>query len=315
MFRKAPLLLRQAVSCSMLFAGIFVSSLQAQTVELRSGVLADAASATVFVMHPEGGIDAVNTADGSLRWHSDSGQRPVLQEQGRLLTQGNAGQQDNELNLVVLDAASGVAVASQFVDLPQGVVASINDGLGTSFSVSSLGSGFVSWQSQRQLIQGAFQENQQPAVNRDNGGLSVDVQAGIVAPVSFDDLPPAQPRIINAQPGELLQGVAGRQFVSADRNHRLASRRTKSDSFMVYQWDIYNAGGAVLGSIAAHTSRSDFIVLDDAVMLYVSDPFAVREGNQLVEYPLSLIAVDLTSGEVLWRLPLRDTSYRGPYPA
>ncbi len=305
--------LRTFLSC-ILLTGIYAAGAYAQPVELRSGLLADNTQATLYSMHPEGGIEAINALDGSQRWHSANAQRPVLLEQGRLLAQGDAAERENELNMVLLDTASGVAIASRFIDLPEGVVAAVDDGLGARFAVNSVSDEFVSWQSEQRLVQGAFLENEQPSLTQQSGALRVDLQAGIVATAGLNELPPVQPRIINVLPAERLALGNSRQFVSADRNHILVSERTNTDPLNVYQWGVHTTDGTILGSLPARTSRSDFVVLDDAIMVYVAEPFVAREGGVLVSHPLRMIAVELTSGDKLWERPLRDTRYNGPFP-
>lgn len=305
---------RRAVLSCALITGMYAGTAQAQSIELRSDLLVDIDQTTLYAMHPEGGVQAINALDGSLRWRSNDLQRPILIEQGRLLGQGNAADLGNQFNLVFVDALSGVALSSASVELPEDVQVMVDDGLGTSFDASQVGGEFVSWQSEQRVIQGAFIEGNQLSSSVQNGALRVDVLAGSAEPVTLNDLPERQARVINAQATEQLASVVGRQFVSADRQYILASERSGDDPINPYQWNLFDTTGTRIGSIQANTSRSDFIVFNDTTMVYVSEPFDIREGDELVSHPLSLVAVDLTSGRILWERTIRDTRYIGPFP-
>lgn len=284
----------------------------AQVLEVRDGLLADPAAAVLYVMNPAGGIDAVNARDGSLLWHSDDAQRPLAVQQGRLLAQAESAGISNELSLVLLDAASGVAVASGAVELPDTVTVSVTDSLGQQFSLRGDGGSLLIWNAEQRVIQGTFSETAREPVNL-SGAVSVDFNSGDVTTVNLAaiQLPSRAP--INLQPNERLSNAAGKQFAAADREHVLISQRD-SQSVTAYEWSIYTTAGVLLGTLPAHYSRGDFLVFDDATLVYVQEPFSVREGAEVTESSLQLTAVELTTGNILWTRPLRDTRYQGPYP-
>ncbi len=304
---------RGVILSSCLLAIIGTGVAQAQSTQMRDGLLADPAGLSLFSMNPAGGVDAINAIDGSIRWHSNSAQRPVLLQQARLVAQGSPAARSNELNLVLLDADNGQALAARIVALPEAVQVSINDSLQSRFSVAPVTGQFLAWQNERRLVQGMFTEHQ-PSQTQQTGALSVDLNSGDVATVPVARLPARPANPINAQPQEQLQAVTGRQFVSADRAHILVSQRRSGDSLQPYQWDIYNASGTLLGSISEQFSRSDFMVFNEAVLVYVAEPVQIRADNEMVAYPLRLVAVELATGHSLWSQPIRDTRYQGPYP-
>lgn len=306
------------LGCRMILAVCLLSivgigMVQAQATQFRAGLLFDPAEETLFIMNPAGGIDAVNAVDGSLRWHSDDGQRPINIQQGRLITQGGEAVTTNTLQIVLLDAASGTALASRLVELPIAVSVSIDDSLGNQFSISSVSQQGLVWQNQRQVIQGVFSETAAAPVQQ-SGGLNVDLLNGDITLAQLDSLPAIQSNPINASQQEQLSNLAGQQFVAADRENILLSQHNARNAQEPYQWSIYSTSGSLLGMLPAYYSRSDFVVMDDATLVYVAEPISVRQGDVLSSQPLQLIAVDLTSGEELWRRALRDTSYRGPFP-
>ncbi len=286
---------------------------QAQVAQLRAGLLFDPAEATLFMMNPAGGIDAVNAVDGSLRWHSDDGQRPISLQQGRLITQGDDTVSTNTLHIALLDPATGAASASRLIELPTAVAVSIDDSLGNQFSISGAGQQGLVWQNQRQVIQGIFSESAAAPVQQ-SGGLSVDLINGDITTVELDSLPAIQSNPINANQQEQLSNLAGQQFVAADRENILLSQHTGRNAQAPYQWSIYSTSGSLLGMLPAYYSRSDFVVIDDATLVYVAEPISVRQGDVLASQSLQLVAIDLVSGGELWRRGLRDTSYRGPFP-
>ena len=59
----------------------------ASALELQPGVVVDAELGLIFLMNPEGGIDAVQLLDGNVKWHSDHGDRPLVVVGDRLLSQ------------------------------------------------------------------------------------------------------------------------------------------------------------------------------------------------------------------------------------
>ena len=146
-----------------------------------TGVVID--SGSVVVMRPGGGIDALDASTGNLRWTSDEADRPLLAEGDRLLAQVATG--DAELAVAVLDIAeSGRTLAKGTLHLPDGVVASIDDGPEHHFEVRATmtpDGALLAWQDKcapmaaMPALQGRLQVLQGAArVNLDTGEIVAD---------------------------------------------------------------------------------------------------------------------------------------------
>ena len=302
-----------------LFAALVVSAVTfagvagAQTPQMGNDIVVDQQTGLVFVMNPEGGVDGVDLASGNVRWHTDDVQRPLAAKDGQLLAQA-APARPGALTLAMLDA-EGRIVHKTSTDLPSGVAAKIDDDLRGSFSVAATAtaSGFdVSWEAITTPGRGALILDDAGAPQRSAGSLAVDAGTGVIAtraapssPVSANVLVPAAQRLSGA----------GQQFFSASREQILVSARLEDPAVggPTYSWTLYSTDGSRLGQLDTLTSYSPFVVTDTTV-LFLTQPHAWRDGDEVKGEPLSLRAVSLASGIEQWSLPVRDTTYRGPFP-
>ena len=100
----------------------------------------------LYVMSADNALLAT-TIDGSERWRADVGHRPLLVDNGLLLTQVPATS-PGRLELAVLRTADGSPVYSAQLDLPAEVLASVDDRVNSSFDVSATyrdGSWWLLW--------------------------------------------------------------------------------------------------------------------------------------------------------------------------
>ncbi len=102
------------------------------------------------------------------------------------------------------------------------------------------------------------------------------------------------------------------QFPSADNSHFLKSIRFADDrTWEKYIWAIHETStGKLIASITNHLSFTPYFVSNTSV-LYVTTPF-YRRGNP--REPLKIRSKDLTNGAELWNFPIRETTYKGPFP-
>ena len=148
----------------------------------------------------------------------------------------------------------------------------------------------------------------------------------ILAAVTDQTAQAGQRRVVlgrwDAATGAPLREVtlfAGRplaQLLSADRRHLLVSSLTDAGTgvWKRYLWSIFSlASGELVAEMRHHRSADRFSILG-ATLLHLSQPFGRRVGDEWVEEPLKLRAVDLGSGAERWSRALRDTAYRGPRP-
>ena len=82
-----------------------------------------------------------------------------------------------------------------------------------------------------------------------------------------------------------------------------------------YQWSVFSMeSGDSEGNLRWHTSATPFCVLG-RTLLTITQPFSRKEEGRVVERPPALRAISFETGVQTWSHPLRDTAYRGPFPA
>ncbi len=114
----------------------------------------------------------------------------------------------------------------------------------------------------------------------------------------------------------LFEGRPLAQLFSANRQYLLVSSQTdqKPGGWDRYLWSVFSLeSGELVGTMRYHRSGDHFSVIG-STLLHLSRPFGRRVGDDWIEEPLKLRAVDLGSRTELWSVPLRDTTYRGPRP-
>jgi hypothetical protein len=101
--------------------------------EFAQGVIVDPAAAAVYVMSPEGGIDAVSVSGGAVLARTAQGAKPLLLYDGSLLAQAERKDGSNTLSLAGLSTKDLKPLFLVDVPLPSGIAASVNDRLGATF--------------------------------------------------------------------------------------------------------------------------------------------------------------------------------------
>jgi hypothetical protein len=115
----------------------------------------------------------------------------------------------------------------------------------------------------------------------------------------------------------LFAGDYHLRLPSADGQHLMVSReatRSGPDGYTLLIFSL--ASGKLLGKIESQRSHAFFYVLG-STLFYESLPFfhrAVDGDDEIVFESRKLCAVDLANDAVLWERPVRDITYRGPYP-
>lgn len=104
------------------------------------------------------------------------------------------------------------------------------------------------------------------------------------------------------------------QFASSDTRHVLITTRTAPGASGEYKWELFSLeSGEAEGSILDHFSLGEFFLAENLIIV-VTPPFSRVENGQMVEYPLSLRAIQLNTSELIWDHRLRNTQFRGPFP-
>lgn len=358
-FYKQSVLGMRALVFLFLFSLLAVDAAVAQTLnpdepfELRAGVVVDPAASRLFVMRPDGPLDAVGF-DGTSLWSTKQAAKPlfVLEPQalrGKPAVRGSvlmalAEKADGApaavtgLNVAILDASDGRLRFSDTVETPAGWWTSIDDGLGKSLRTQVRphnGDAYFFWDVEEQTMNGAAplpaqgapgketaaaaaqqaQRRQAPNKRQTSGTALFDFAGGRVPPVAVASVPRPQPLRPDVPERERLSNVKGVQYLSADGRHVVASTLGFDPSaWEKYEWTVYTfPEGREVGKMTNAFSRADFFV-SGTTLVFVSQPYWLRTEGELKQSPLELRAVDLRSGNVLWSRSIRDTDYHGPFP-
>jgi hypothetical protein len=300
--------------------------------QLRPGVIVDMDRRLVYVMSAEGGIDAVELAQGIRVWSTKQAAKPLALAGDLLICQAEPPGAGNVLEVVTLDTQQrGQRVVTGTMELPAGVAVSLDETLNSSFGASAgafAGDAFVSWEHSKRLIKGippgdpeivgevAPPERAAAEPSVTSGTFRMDLSSGVMSSVPPEEVPVAlAPRPPDLPVAERLARVSGPQLLSADGRHVLNTQRIADTSvWEKYRWTIYDRGtGERVGEFKSHVSLGSFFVLDSQV-IYETGPYLRRTENGLVDEPLKIRAVDLQTGQELWSWQVRDTTFRGPFP-
>jgi hypothetical protein len=322
---------KAGVWCTVVIVLGMTATDRAAGVELSEGIVVDPAEGRIYLMSPERTVEAVNVADGKILWRSREAAKPLALSAGVLVAQAEPRAADNTLRFVMLDSRQGKRLRTATQELP-GVEVRIDDGLTSRFdarAVSVDDTSFIAWESQVMPLRGMPPppteeqepgqpppEGARPAPRQTEGTLRLEVRTGRVARVAKSAAPPgartAQPVALTAAPGEPADPM---QRLSADGRHLLKSRQIDDDSvWEKYEWTIVDVGsGGSAGKHRSPWSQVPFVVVDKR-LIYETAPFQRRTGAEMITQGPMVRVADLTSGKELWARPVRDTSYRGPFP-
>lgn len=349
--RPAKRSLRQ-LACAFLLTHAFPCFVMAQdadpatNVRLSPEVIVDTTQGEAYLTSPEGGVAAVELAEGRQLWRSTAAAKPLAVAGDHLIGQVESATPENKLGIATLDRRQGGrSISEKSVALPEGVIASAKIGPTQAFRAQaevSDGEANVSWEYEERPLRGmptgprktlpgerareskALEKETEapdsgssraaraPVVRK--GMFRLDLESGAVTPRAAESATPraaVQPSSSFAH----LAGVPEPQFLSADGRHVLSSTRVGDDSVLEkYLWTIYNRDTKErLGEFRSQVSFTPFVVSQSKV-IFVTQPFASRSATAMVEQPLQVRAVDLASGRELWSQPVRDTTDRSPPP-
>lgn len=297
---------------AVIVAGLPLMSGHAQAadsaVELRSGVLVS--DEAVYLMQPGGGIEAVALKSGASLWTTDEADLPVAADGAAVLARRESAA-PGELSLVTLEPVRGEVVARSAVALPKGVTASIDDQLNSRFALSADASrdDRLVWRYETRDVRGALDDAATAAPVRDAGVLALSSDRRRVTALTTERVPADRPAVRRTLTTDFAPADA-RSFVSEDGAHVLLSRKRGASE---YRWDLRGRNGDALGDVPSHLAFSPFVVRDGLV-LFVAPPRARRVNDALVGEPRLLTAVALSTGDVVWTRPVRQTDYGGPFP-
>jgi hypothetical protein len=317
--------------------------------ELRGGVLVDPQKGRIYAMNLKGGIDSIDLAGGQVVWSNDAAARPVALTGGKLVGQADTGAEKGVVKLAILNPDNGRKFADASHRLRADDVRSSVTETSTGRFVASAapavdGQTDVNWVfTQARRAQGIAPapgasarrrtrgnelaakaaEAAPPVSSRTatHGAFRLNLETGatseLAAPKNAPAAPPPGNRI-NAPPAaERIQGVEGHQVLSADGRHVLVGKQVSedllSDAFLltVYKRDNHEK----VGAFRSRLPNPSYFVIDGRVYCETT-PFTRPTAQGPIDEPAKIRAIDLTVGEgkELWSRPVRETTFRGPFP-
>jgi hypothetical protein len=315
--------------------------------ELRPGVVVSLDKNEAYVMKPEGGIAAVGLAQGDELWRSGEAAKPLTLSGDLLIGQAEPKAGERALKIVTLNTAEdGRPEVQQDVELPKGVNALIVDTPNRSFKAIArvaTGEAAVAWEYAERPLRGMRmgqevlpgeaaeepegpgrraleeeeEEEEEGKMEVTTGSFRLDLKSGEVSGKRLGASGAERKALRAAQsaPPASVPGVPEPQFRSADGSHVMHPERVADDTaWDKYVWTVYNASsGERLGQVKSHVRYAPFFVT--GMLLVTTTGPELRPTEQgTVEEPLQIKAFDLTTGEVAWTQPIRDTANRLPPP-
>ena len=166
-------------------------------VQLRPGVVIDPDRKLAYIMSVEGGIDALDVAQGTPVWTTKDAAMPLGLKDDMLIAQMEPTDTSRELKVVALDTRKrGQPMVTGSMMLPAGSQATIDDTLAGSFVASASGLGddaLVSWKFTKRDFRGIppLDESDDDAGNEiarsippSSGTLRLDLSSGEMSNVS-----------------------------------------------------------------------------------------------------------------------------------
>ena len=282
---------------------------------LQNGILVNPDTDLMYIMVPEGGIEARQIQTGQKVWQTHQAAKPLTMRGNTLVAQAE-GQPGSEHIDVLYIPTSPAAGAPKSVSLSISGASwnGVDDGLGKSLNIiggEHQGNTIIWWQANEEVPRGAAVANMTPRSLA--GSYLLSQEAGIVE--SLSNLPPAPaPQRLQLLPPTEQLSSQGTEYLSVNGDHILVSQRIADNGhWNKYRWTIYNRAGEEVGTTNSHFSTSFFHV-SGQTLVYLAQPTLRRIGNSWEELDLRLSAIDLRTGEQIWQQPVRDTAYRGPFP-
>jgi hypothetical protein len=317
--------------------------------EMLPGVIVDPAAERLYLMNPQGGIDALELASGNLLWTAQAAGKPLAAFDDRLAAEADVTRGSRSLPIVLLSTKHGGRVDSSIaVPMPAGVMPpSINERLGAVSSVDARVEQdglLVWWTVTSREVSGV----PRPAsVQNHSGAALINLQTNNVTSLALDQaearlrskLSSAIPRLSETEGLYFPPQPAGRFFVSvklgpASAGQAAVMKRWSADSGESLP-DIDLGPGFVASSISP--DQSLFLSVSSTPTKgpgYLWSIYRIASGERVAEVRLpdssvqsffvrnsiliyraaGLHGLNLKTGTEIWTRALRDTSYQGSYP-
>jgi hypothetical protein len=328
------------------------SQAEVKSFELTPGVVVSLDKNEAYVMKPEGGIAAVGLAQGDELWRSSEAAKPLNVSGDLLISQAEPKAGERSLRIVTLNTGeNGRTEVQQSVELPKGVNPMIGETPNRSFKAVArvvTGEAAVAWEYAERPLRGArmgqevLPEEAAPLPGRDepgrpggrraleeeeeveagnmqvtNGSFRLNLKSGEVSAKRLGSNAAERRALRAAQsaPPARIAGVPEPQFRSADGGYVMHPEPVADDTVWdKYLWTVYDAStGERIGQVKSHVRYAPFFVAGK-LLVTTTGPALRQTAQGAVEEPLQVKALDLTTGEVAWAQPIRDTVNRLPPP-
>ena len=139
----------------------------------------------------------------------------------------------------------------------------------------------------------------------------MNLTTGALSPTDISAAPPIPERVWVLLGDARIAEAGPTQYESSDRRHIMSSERIGDDkTWAKYRWTVFErATRRRVGAFETHLAFSPFAVRD-STLVYETTPY-IRGGRA---EPAKLRGVNLTSGQEVWSVEVRELAYRGPYP-
>ncbi len=302
--------------------GILNAAAADNFVQLRTGVILDPSSKSLVTMLPAGGIAAVDMATGHTKWSSSEADKPLIIKNGQLLSQQKVNKK-GVLALAYQSIETGDIKSTMELTIPRDVMANIINGTGTHFQITNNQLSSINqlhWSFRGKKVKGAVLESDvlsRQGINRNRaqqvikqGTINLDFTNFQASTAEFTAQSTSTKAAIEKR---VLADVAGRQFLSQNGMHVLASTKTDSNKVIKYNWQVYTLNGDLVGSFDAAYSYAPFVVEDN--LMFIIEPETGRlESGRLVKNDPLLKAINLQTKLPVWQVAVRSTQYFGQLP-
>jgi outer membrane protein assembly factor BamB len=290
--------------------------------EFAPNVVLNSDRDAVYATAPDGLLHRIEVATGQSRWISAEPAWALADTERGVLALAGRGA-DGSGELVLLDAARGAVRERIPLALPAGVGASLKAAPDQRFTLRAVASDDtirLYWQSEFSTLRGALIDDEQGAaatrLRARDGAFELRLAARVTAIDTLDDATPPAPPAITPTAAQRVANAGSQQFLSADGAFRL-SVIAQPDPKLGYvnRWTLYDAESTALGSHDLLLGYAPFTVANGKTLIYRAPPQGQRDAeNRWVEAPLTVIAVDLETGDERWRFVLIDPEWRGAPP-
>ncbi len=273
---------------------------------MMDGVIVDSERGELYMMTPEGTVEAIALNNGKVRWSSDAGAKPLMKHGDLLFVQidGKSGGK-RQLDLVALDVSKKgrKAIACDSIELPKWAPDTVDQPLGGSLAVDARWAPdvvYIVWNASMQWV-GRGAPPPDVAANggqrQASGIVRCDLMTGnllgggseVPAPIKIPRAPDADTEV------EFTR-------MASNGKHYIHGKRVEG-SEIEYSWSVFAHGtDQLVHEVPKAAATGPFLLWGDAIIYNSVEPdYGVR-------------ALHPATGTVLWEHELRATWYTGQMP-